>query len=802
MSFDSGIEFPFGMKYDISNLIKTSLKESYTEIKEYQKNIRNELILLNESEKKKSQEKKVHKKNIKFKFYKKEKEVNIIDISKDNLIPKGYFCYPIKNPYFQKSSLEFPFFPLLNFKQFKEGMDTFDGQKNLSETYLAYPCLLRKDYIRIKDKILKDHNINDKKSLENINLNLYGLPIRPSNYTSNINKYFIIWCFIKIIKGQSLIMGNDFNKIYSQDKNKIVVPIVKKMSEYLNIDLNILYYIINTFLSDIAKKIKKDSLNKKGISYKKYEKYWCRICNRFFCPFHFKIKVKTNNLDEDKIRTTYEYLKKIQITLRPPEYVFKEKEESDINKDDLNNEIRNIISNCDCCNKKGTYFYNDDNNNNNNNNFVFDESLKFNKMAQIKDKEDFFILCKFVKTCDKLLNKSLKGVYDNNKIFSFFLSPCVLRKILHDKYDCDLLRYLKKLIIDNKYLSNINLFLEKLSGIEYEKLPEENLLFFNNTIDSNFPEQKYTEKGEQKITKILRTKTTARLQVQSEKNLYYKPCDHYPAECTPENCACAKIGICLKYCCCFKEEYLGQSNGRCPYMFLGCQNHKSPKTICSKCDCINNNIECVPGICSCREDCTNNDITLGRRKKLIYGYSNRINGGGLFAGELIESGDFVDIYQGEIVEKEELDRLSVFYDQTGNNYPFNINEKFDYVAIKCGGLTRYINHGAFGEENIKADKRMVNGIPYIAFYASKDIKKYEELFYNYSYDANSMPEWMKEYNREMKMKNKKNNNANKNNKNQISQKKGNLVKKNKEKEKGYDVKNKRNFINLDEEEDD
>ena len=34
MSFDSGIEFPFGMKYDISNLIKTSLKESYTEIKE------------------------------------------------------------------------------------------------------------------------------------------------------------------------------------------------------------------------------------------------------------------------------------------------------------------------------------------------------------------------------------------------------------------------------------------------------------------------------------------------------------------------------------------------------------------------------------------------------------------------------------------------------------------------------------------------------------------------------------------------------------------------------------------------
>ena len=47
MSFETGIEFPFGMKYDLTNLIKSSLKESYSEYKEYQKAIRNKLIIEN-----------------------------------------------------------------------------------------------------------------------------------------------------------------------------------------------------------------------------------------------------------------------------------------------------------------------------------------------------------------------------------------------------------------------------------------------------------------------------------------------------------------------------------------------------------------------------------------------------------------------------------------------------------------------------------------------------------------------------------------------------------------------------------
>ena len=787
MSFNTTIEVSYGMKYDLSNLIRSSLTESYSEYKTKQLEIRNLLIQQNKLEKRRSQTQKINLFVIDDYKIMKKREC-IIDLSEDKFIPKGYYCYPIKGAYFQKSAFEMSYFPYLPFKQFQEGIKTYESQKSLSESYLAYPCLPEKDYEKIK---LKIKNLNEKSHSFNNNnknnSNTNDLAIRPIRYTSNLNKYFIIWSFIKIFRGQMVMMDEDFKKLYSKDKNKIIIPILIQMVKYFNIDINILYHIIITFLKQCNKKLCKNSLLKRGITYKKYEKYWCRICNRFFCPFHFKIKVKCKTLNNGSIRTTEEYFKKIQVTLKPPEYLLKENEESEINKKQLESDINQIISNCPCCNKVDA-----------NDNFVFDESLRFNKMAKISNKEDFFVLCKIIQTCNKFLNADGNGVYSsilNNYSINIddFLSPCVLRKILHDKYDCNLIRYLVKLITNNKYLNDINLFLKSLSGVSYENLSEENLMFFNDTKIIGV-EQKYTEKGEKKIIKIPRIKQTARQQIKSDKNLFYKPCDHYPAECTPENCACAKLGICLKYCGCFKKTILGDSKARCKYLLLGCYAHNKTAS-CSGCICALNNMECIPGLCKCKEKCTNNNVTLGKRKKLIYGFSHRIKGGGLFAGENIKSGEFIDVYEGEIVEKEELDRLSVFYDQTGNNYPFDINSKFDFVAIKCGGLTRFINHGAYDEENIRADKIMVNGIPYIAFYAERDIMKFEELYYNYSYNKNSMPDWMKEYNRQMESMKKKEKN-NKTNRKQTNNRKPN-TKKNKERTEDSSQKLNKS-INLDE----
>ena len=775
MSDGKFIDFQLGMKYDLSNSIKNCLINSFHEFKEQQILIRNYLLLRNMIEKEMKEKKKRQKY---FRIYKiKEKKQIFLDNSEEEHIPQGYYCYPLKGAYFQKSSLEMPYFPILPFDKFKEAIETFPDQTNLSETYQSYPCLLEKDYNRIKNKIIQKYNnlYEHKPIFKDLYNEKKKNAIRPSHSTHNINKLFIIWSFIKIIKGQLVIMDKDLNRIYNIDKNKIIIPIIKEMNKYLKIDVNILYYIINRFLNDLSKKLNKETLKQRGITYKKYEKYWCRICNKFCCAFHFKVKIKPKTLDNNNIRTYVEYFKKIQIIMKPPEYLFKEKEENDTNRTKLKKIINKILEECECKKKlhesdnsqieNNVIEISENDNIQNINNtqisilnedFNFDPSIRFNKMAEIIIKEDFFLLCKIVKTCHKLLCKKFDGLYNNNQIFNFYLTPCVLRRILHNQYDCHLLQYLIKLIIEDKYLQDINLFLTSSFGdkIIYENLKEENYLFFNNTNEFNTQAPKYNEKGEQKLsTTFTRTKATARLQVHSDKNLYYKPCDHYPSICSPDNCPCAKRGICLKYCCCYKETLINVDKDRCVYMFIGCPHNKyQNKAKCKDCFCKKSNIECVPGLCKCGEKCTNNNITLGRRKKLLFGYSEAIKGGGLFAGEKIYEGEYIDSYDGEIVETEELDRLSVFFDQIGNNYPFSINDKFDFVTIKCGGLTRYINHGSHGEQNINADKIMVNGISYIAFYASRDIDKYEELFYDYSYDDNSMPQWMREYNKMMEIK--------------------------------------------------
>ena len=758
----SEIDFHY-MKYDLST-IKTSILESFYEFKQNQTSIRNYLLLCNKKEKKNRE--KNNKLKIDKDIYKMRIKTNILlDFSDEEHIPKGYFCYPLKGSYFQKSSLDVPFFPLLPFDKFKEGIETFPDQKNLSETYQSYPCLSKEDYNRIKYKIIQANNktYNNEIIFKENNSERNNIIVRPSHSTHNINKYFIIWSYIKILKEQLIIMDNEFYEIYKNDKNNIIIPILKEMNKYLRIDINILYYIINNFLNDLSKKINKNSLINRGITSKKYEKYWCRICNRFCCSFHFKVKIKPKFSDKNNIRTNIEYFKKIENIIKPPEYLYKEKNESEENKNELISIIREIIINCPCKNqlendkiKKEKNIEEYDNSYNNSlkkDNFIFDKSVRFNKMAEISNKEDFFVLCKFLKTCHKIISTNFDSF--NNEITKNYLNPCVIRKILHDKYDCNLLKYLIKLITEEEFLQDINLFLTKEFGdnIVYENLKEENYLFFNNSNDINLESKIFKPKGKKdNKAKFQRTKETARLQIQSKKNLYYKPCDHYPSECTKDNCPCAKNGNCYKFCCCYKEENRKYS---CNFMFSGCRHHTHNNEICRDCTCQKNNIECIPGFCNCDDKCINNSITLGKRKKLLFGFSEKIKGGGLFAGEKILMGEFIDNYDGEIGEKDELDRLSVFYDQTGNNYPFNINSKLDFITIKCGGITRYINHGSFGEENVKADEMMVNGNPYIAFYALRDIEKYEELLYDYSYDKNSMPEWNKKYNEMMKERKKK-----------------------------------------------
>ena len=152
MSLDKSIDC-FGMKYDLSNLVISALIESYSEYRKQQVKIRNFLIKQNELDKEENETPTI---NIIYDIKIKGKKECIVDISEEKVIPKGYFCYPLKGAYFQKSSFELPFFPLLPLKQFKEGIETFGEQNSLSETYIEYPCLPQKYYEKIKNKIIND----------------------------------------------------------------------------------------------------------------------------------------------------------------------------------------------------------------------------------------------------------------------------------------------------------------------------------------------------------------------------------------------------------------------------------------------------------------------------------------------------------------------------------------------------------------------------------------------------------------------------------------------------------------------
>ncbi len=747
MSEAKYINFNVGMKYDLSS-IKDSMIESAREFKKIHIRCRNYHLLCNKKEKEKQKKQKSPKNRNVFKI--KRKDV-MLDDSLDNKIPKGYYCYPIKGSYFQKSSFELTFFPLLPLDKFKEAISTFADQKSLSETYQSYPCLSNSEYKKIKKIIMTEYGntFEGKPVYKGNDLEDDNITVRPAHCTSNINTIFVIWCFINIIKEILNIMDKSFYQKYNSERNAIIIPIVEQMSVHLKIEINILYYIIDNYINDVNKYINKKSLAKKGISFKKYEKYCCEICYKFFCPYHFKIKVKPLTLANGKIRTITQYFKKLDTTIKYREYLEKELIESQENKDRLKLIINRIRRECQCKRQPNKDF------------FKFDPSLRFNKMAEI-NKEDFFILCKMLKTIKKIIG-NFGHLYENNQIYHDYQAPCVFRRILHNKYDCSLLYYLIKLIMsendnNNKdYLENINFFLSSELGDNtiYEIIKEDNYLFFNVSNELNLNTQKSAKKKDKdKQINTHRVKTTAKIQLSSEKNLYYKPCNHYPSECTEQNCPCAKNGYCLKYCCCYK----GKNNNSCIFLFEGCQfckHNVNSKKACIDCKCVHNNMECNPNLCKCEGNCSNVNTTIGKRKKLLFGYSEKIKGGGLFAGEKIFCGEYIDSYDGEICEKDELDRLSIFYDQTGNNYPFSINEKLDFVTIKCGSMTRYINHGSHDEDNIKADRIMVNGVPFITFHAIRDINKYEELLYDYSYAKESMPQWYKEYDERMERKKKK-----------------------------------------------
>ncbi|RCI00067.1 hypothetical protein CU097_002558 [Rhizopus azygosporus] len=144
--------------------------------------------------------------------------------------------------------------------------------------------------------------------------------------------------------------------------------------------------------------------------------------------------------------------------------------------------------------------------------------------------------------------------------------------------------------------------------------------------------------------------------------------------------------------------------------------------------------------CDCGENCNNRVVQRGRKIPLqIFKTANK--GWGVRTLHPISRGTFVEEYVGEVITTEESNKRGAFYDKYGCSYLFDMDfaqselpTKYAIDAFILGNVSRFFNHSCspnlevFAVYHDSADVQMHR----LAFFASRDIKKDEELCFDYN----------------------------------------------------------------------
>lgn len=115
---------------------------------------------------------------------------------------------------------------------------------------------------------------------------------------------------------------------------------------------------------------------------------------------------------------------------------------------------------------------------------------------------------------------------------------------------------------------------------------------------------------------------------------------------------------------------------------------------------------------------------------------SKIHGTGVFAKKNIPKGTDIIEYMGRRITKAESDKISDVHmnnhkqnsEENGAVYIFNLNKRYDIDGQVPWNTAKFINHSC--NPNCKADIKR----GHIWISSIKDIKKGEELSYNYGYD--------------------------------------------------------------------
>ncbi|WCJ41500.1 Histone-lysine N-methyltransferase ATX2 [Euphorbia peplus] len=121
------------------------------------------------------------------------------------------------------------------------------------------------------------------------------------------------------------------------------------------------------------------------------------------------------------------------------------------------------------------------------------------------------------------------------------------------------------------------------------------------------------------------------------------------------------------------------------------------------------------------------------RKRLAFGKSG-IHGFGIFVKHPHKAGDMMIEYTGELVRPPIADRREHFIYNSlvgAGTYMFRIDDERVIDATRAGSIAHLINHSC--EPNCYSRVISVNGDEHIIIFAKRDIKRWEELTYDYRF---------------------------------------------------------------------
>ncbi|CAA0813403.1 Unknown protein [Striga hermonthica] len=150
--------------------------------------------------------------------------------------------------------------------------------------------------------------------------------------------------------------------------------------------------------------------------------------------------------------------------------------------------------------------------------------------------------------------------------------------------------------------------------------------------------------------------------------------------------------------------------------------------------CLNRmlNIECGRGTCPCGELCSNQQFQRRKYAKLKWFRCGK-KGFGIQALEDISQGQFLIEYVGEVLDIHAYETRQKEYALQGHRHFYFMTLNGSEVIDACakGNLGRFINHSC--DPNCQTEKWMVNGEVCVGLFAVRDIKKGEEVTFDYNY---------------------------------------------------------------------